>query len=286
MRRLVFGLGGLQVVVTALAIGLGALWLGQPPAAALIIGTCLALSSTAIVMELLSGQRRMMSTTGRTSFAILLAQDLAVVPLLFLISALGGSAEGASMVQGVVVALAEAVIAVGVIAVVGRARAEAAVPAGRRHRQSGILHGRHPADLGRLGRDRGLCRPVDGARRLHRRAAAGGDRVPPRRRGDDRPVPRPAAGRLLLLGRHAYRSRLHLARTAAGGRRLSRHDRGQDACCSPRSAGCSACRGRPASRPACCWRRAANSPSSASASPSRSGWSPATWRRACWPWCR
>ena len=70
-----------------MAISLGALWFGQPPAAALIIGACLALSSTAIVMELLSGQRRMMSTTGRTSFAILLAQDLAVVPLLFLISA-------------------------------------------------------------------------------------------------------------------------------------------------------------------------------------------------------
>jgi CPA2 family monovalent cation:H+ antiporter-2 len=120
MRRLVFGLGGLQVVVAALPIGLGALWLGQPPAAALIIGTCLALSSTAIVMELLSGQRRMMSTTGRTSFAILLAQDLAVVPLLFLISALGGLAEGSSMAQGVIVALVEAVIAVGVIAVVGR----------------------------------------------------------------------------------------------------------------------------------------------------------------------
>jgi CPA2 family monovalent cation:H+ antiporter-2 len=120
MRRLVFGLGGLQVVVAALPIGLGALWLGQPPAAALIIGTCLALSSTAIVMELLSGQRRMMSTTGRTSFAILLAQDLAVVPLLFLISALGGLAEGSSMAQGVIVALVEAVIAVGVIAIVGR----------------------------------------------------------------------------------------------------------------------------------------------------------------------
>jgi CPA2 family monovalent cation:H+ antiporter-2 len=120
MRRLVFGLGSLQVVVAALPIGLGALWLGQPPAAALIIGTCLALSSTAIVMELLSGQRRMMSTTGRTSFAILLAQDLAVVPLLFLISALGGLAEGSSMAQGVIVALVEAVLAVGVIAVVGR----------------------------------------------------------------------------------------------------------------------------------------------------------------------
>lgn len=119
MRRLVFGLGGLQVSLTALLISLGALWLGEPPAAALIIGACLALSSTAIVMELLSGQRRMMSTTGRTSFAILLAQDLAVVPLLFLISALGGNSEG-SVVQGVMIALVEAVIAVGVIAVVGR----------------------------------------------------------------------------------------------------------------------------------------------------------------------
>ena len=58
-------------------------------------------------MELLSGQRRMMSTTGRTSFAILLAQDLAVVPLLFLISALGGNSDG-SVVQGVVIALVEA----------------------------------------------------------------------------------------------------------------------------------------------------------------------------------
>ncbi len=119
MRRLVFGLGGLQGFLTALAISLGALWLGQPPAAALIIGSCLALSSTAIVMELLSAQRRMMSTTGRTSFAILLAQDLAVVPLLFLISALGSHSEG-SVLQGIAIALVEAAVAVGVIAVVGR----------------------------------------------------------------------------------------------------------------------------------------------------------------------
>jgi K+:H+ antiporter len=120
MRRLVFGLGGLQIFLAALAIGLGAVWLGQPGAAALIIGFCLALSSTAIVMELLSGQRRMMSTTGRTSFAVLLAQDLAVVPLLFLIGVLGGHEEGTSVVQGAVVAVVEAALAIGAIAVVGR----------------------------------------------------------------------------------------------------------------------------------------------------------------------
>ena len=119
MRRLVFGLGGLQVVLTAVAIGFGARWLGQPGPSALIIGFCLALSSTAIVMELLSSQRRMTRTTGRTSFAILLAQDLAVVPLLFLIGALGGREEG-SVAEGLAVALVEAVVAVGVIVVVGR----------------------------------------------------------------------------------------------------------------------------------------------------------------------
>jgi CPA2 family monovalent cation:H+ antiporter-2 len=120
MRRLVFGLGGLQALVTMLVISFGALWFGQPPAAVLIIGACLALSSTALVMEVLSGQRRMMSTTGRTSFAILLAQDLAVVPLLFLIGALGRAADSTSVAQGVVIALVEAAVAIVVIAVVGR----------------------------------------------------------------------------------------------------------------------------------------------------------------------
>ena len=120
MRRLVFGLGGLQGLLTTLAISFAALWFGQRPAAALIIGACLALSSTALVMEVLSGQRRMMSTTGRTSFAILLAQDLAVVPLLFLIGALGSAADSTSVAQGVIIALVEAAIAIAVIAVVGR----------------------------------------------------------------------------------------------------------------------------------------------------------------------
>src|SRR5687767_10908116 len=61
LRRLVFGLGGLQTVLSTMVLSVGMLWLGQPPEAALVIGACLALSSTAIVMELLSGQRRMMS---------------------------------------------------------------------------------------------------------------------------------------------------------------------------------------------------------------------------------
>jgi monovalent cation:H+ antiporter-2, CPA2 family len=120
MRRLVFGLGGLQCMLGALSIGLIALAAGQPPAAALIIGASLALSSTAIVVELLSRQHRMAGVTGRTSFAILLAQDLAVVPLLFLIGVLGSREDG-SIALGILLALGQAAIAVIVIGLVGRA---------------------------------------------------------------------------------------------------------------------------------------------------------------------
>ena len=119
MRKLVFGLGGLQAVLTALPIGLVCYWAGVPAAGALVIGACLALSSTAVVVELLSKQRRLTSTTGRTTFAILLAQDLAVVPLLFVIGVLGGRDDG-SVLTGVLYALAQAAVAIAIIALVGR----------------------------------------------------------------------------------------------------------------------------------------------------------------------
>jgi K+:H+ antiporter len=119
MRRLVFGLGGLQTMLTTAVLALIAMQLGQPPIASVVIGACLALSSTAIVMELLGAQRRMLSSTGRTSFAILLAQDLAVVPLLLLVGALG-SRSGESAALSIAVALGEAVAAAMVIVIVGR----------------------------------------------------------------------------------------------------------------------------------------------------------------------
>src|SRR5262249_10144724 len=75
MRRLVFGLGALQVAISAGAIGFIVSLLGQHPAASVLIGLSLALSSTAIVVEVLSRKNRINTTTGRTSFAILLLQD-------------------------------------------------------------------------------------------------------------------------------------------------------------------------------------------------------------------
>lgn len=119
MRRLVFGLGGLQVVVSLAAITLIAMAFGFDTRTAIIAGAALSLSSTAIVVQLLSDQKRLGSQTGRTSFAILLFQDLAVIPLLLLVSILGQRSEGHVLVS-ILLALGQAVLAVAVIIVVGR----------------------------------------------------------------------------------------------------------------------------------------------------------------------
>ncbi|MEE4292042.1 MAG: cation:proton antiporter, partial [Cycloclasticus sp.] len=90
MRRMVFGLGTLQVVITGLALVAISYYVFDIPfKAAAIIGPALALSSTAFVLQLLSEQHLLKSTYGRTSFSILLLQDLAVVPLLAFVTLLG-----------------------------------------------------------------------------------------------------------------------------------------------------------------------------------------------------
>lgn len=120
MRRLVFGLGSAQVAISAIIIGGIAALLGAKPGAAVVIGLSLALSSTAIVIEVLSRKGRLSSTTGRTSFAILLLQDLAVVPLLFLVSILGPEHQG-SLLGGLALAFGQAVVVIGLISLVGTA---------------------------------------------------------------------------------------------------------------------------------------------------------------------
>lgn len=92
MRRLVFGMGGLQVGLTTAVIGLAAWRFGNGVEASLILGAVLAFSSTAIVMQLLSQRRELGSPLGQSTFAILLFQDLAVIPLLVLLSILGTQA--------------------------------------------------------------------------------------------------------------------------------------------------------------------------------------------------
>jgi len=80
LRRLVLGFGTIQILASAAAIGGILAAFALPPREALVIGLALSLSSTAIVIQLLSDQKRLGTQTGRISFAVLLMQDLAVVP--------------------------------------------------------------------------------------------------------------------------------------------------------------------------------------------------------------
>jgi CPA2 family monovalent cation:H+ antiporter-2 len=91
MKVTVFGLGGAQVLFTAVGFGTIAWWLGVAPEGSIVIGGMLALSSTAIVMKLLVDQLEQSSRHGRYAFGVLLFQDLVVVPFLILIPALGGA---------------------------------------------------------------------------------------------------------------------------------------------------------------------------------------------------
>ncbi len=96
MRRLVFGLGSLQVVVTGVVIGGYVLLVGLKWQAALILGMGFALSSTAFVMQMLGERGELATEHGESSFAILLMQDMAIVPLLALVPLLSDASVTAS----------------------------------------------------------------------------------------------------------------------------------------------------------------------------------------------
>jgi Kef-type K+ transport system membrane component KefB/voltage-gated potassium channel Kch len=119
MKRLVFGLGALQVIVTTGIIAAAAYGFGFTSAQSIIIGTAFSLSSTAIVIQLYSDEKRLGSQSGRTSFAILLFQDLAVIPILLMVSILGEETSG-PMLTNVLKALAQAIFAIAFIIGVGR----------------------------------------------------------------------------------------------------------------------------------------------------------------------
>ncbi|MBK9654649.1 MAG: cation:proton antiporter [Rhodanobacteraceae bacterium] len=120
MRRQVFGLGSLQVLLSALLIGAVAHHgFGCSAEAATLLGASFALSSTAIVMQLLAERRQLGTPLGRTTFSILLLQDLAVVPILFLVGVFGAQ-QGAGIGSSLLLALVKALAVMAGIYVVGR----------------------------------------------------------------------------------------------------------------------------------------------------------------------
>ena len=101
MRHRLLGLGGLQVVVTMGLIAGGAMALGLPASQAIAVGMIFALSSTAIVLQTLTEKGLMQTQGGRSSFSVLLTQDIAVIPMLAFMPllALQGLNAGADLVS-------------------------------------------------------------------------------------------------------------------------------------------------------------------------------------------
>jgi len=91
MRKMVLGLGAGQLLLTTAALYGVAIWLGISGKSAVIIGFGLALSSTALCLKLLAERGGISTLMGKMSFSVLLFQDLAVVPLLALVSYLADS---------------------------------------------------------------------------------------------------------------------------------------------------------------------------------------------------
>ena len=94
LRRAIFGLGGVQVGATIAAVTAVALALGQPLAVGLVAGMGIAMSSTAIGLATLGEKNLLQTPGGQASFAVLLFQDLAVIPLLLALGVLGGESDG------------------------------------------------------------------------------------------------------------------------------------------------------------------------------------------------
>jgi len=119
MRRLVFGLGAGQVVVTTLALMTIAWALGLKPAAAFVVGAALTMSSTAIVIPSLIESHRLAAPVGRATVSVLLFQDIAVAPLLVVTGALAGGDEH-GLVWALIDRLAPAALALAALIVFGR----------------------------------------------------------------------------------------------------------------------------------------------------------------------
>ncbi len=117
LRRSIFGFGSAQLLVTGILLGTAAFLSGMAPGTAVLVGLVLSLSSTAFALQLMAERNELTNRYGRTAFATLLFQDLAVVPLLAIVPLLGGRAEGAGMPLP---ALLKAVLVLTAVVVAGR----------------------------------------------------------------------------------------------------------------------------------------------------------------------
>jgi len=119
LKRAVFMIGGSQVIISILITVLAAKLLHLTTLCALVIGSIVAMSSTAIVIKQLHDQRELNTRHGLNAVGILLFQDLAVVPLVILISGLAAQGEP-NLVAILFTALIKGLLAIGLIFILGR----------------------------------------------------------------------------------------------------------------------------------------------------------------------
>jgi CPA2 family monovalent cation:H+ antiporter-2 len=120
MRRYVFGLGVLQVLGCGLIVALITHAFGASVTTAAAVGAAMALSSTAVVMPILTENRRQHVQAGRVTFAVLLFQDLAVAPILITLAVLGREGGGETLSAESLLSFAPAALAVAALLVFGR----------------------------------------------------------------------------------------------------------------------------------------------------------------------
>jgi glutathione-regulated potassium-efflux system protein KefB len=120
MRRQVFGTGGLQVLLTGLALAAGLSFFLLPGwKAPVVVGLGLALSSTAVGLQLLAERKELTAEHGRVAFAILLFQDLVAIPLLAAIPLLG-QAKALERAAPPMDAVLNAVVVIAAVVIGGR----------------------------------------------------------------------------------------------------------------------------------------------------------------------
>jgi CPA2 family monovalent cation:H+ antiporter-2 len=115
MRRKVFGLGAMELIGCGLLLTLGLAMLGEPPSGALALGLALAMSSTALVLPI-AGTK---TPVGRAALAMLLFEDIALVPIIFLLGAMAPRAQGEGL-DGMVQTLWLGLLVVLALLVLGR----------------------------------------------------------------------------------------------------------------------------------------------------------------------
>lgn len=119
LRRIVLGVGLLQVVLSTIVIAAFAMTFSFMAPVAVLIGLALALSSTAIVIQILTESREVANPIGRTALGVLLLQDVMVAPILIFVGFVASDVQ-ASLATEIVTALIQGVVALAVIILTGR----------------------------------------------------------------------------------------------------------------------------------------------------------------------